>query len=66
MQTRLHVTASADTAVQALVSRVLARRVVEVRWGPEAADEFYLRNSPDIRAAQGYWDRAPALLSPPR
>lgn len=66
VQTRLHVTAAADTAVQALVSRVLARRAVEVRWGPEAADEFYLHNSPDIRAAQGYWDRAPALLSSPR
>ena len=66
IQTRLHVTATPDTALQSRIDRALAYRVAEVRWGPEAADQFFFHNSPDIRAAQGYWDRAPALLAAPR
>jgi hypothetical protein len=45
------------------LGRILAYRVAEVRWGSDAADEFRLRNDPDVRAAMRYWDRLPTLLS---
>jgi hypothetical protein len=66
VKNRLHVATAPDSAQQRLVSRFLARRVAEVRWGPEAADEFYLHNSEDIQTAQGWWDRARGLLVKPQ
>jgi hypothetical protein len=44
------------------LGRILAHRVTEVRWGPDAGDEFLVRNDPDIQAAMGYWDRLGSLL----
>jgi hypothetical protein len=33
------------------MARILAERVAEVLWGPEAAQEFTVENDRDIRAA---------------
>lgn len=63
VRSRLGVQATPDSAVAARLGSTLAYRVAEVRWGPEAADEFALRNDPDVRAAMHYWHRLPALLS---
>ena len=41
-------------------------RVAEVRWGPDARDEFLVGNDPDIRAAADYFRRLPELLSGPK
>jgi hypothetical protein len=37
-----------------------------VRWGPDARDEFLVRNDPDVRAAADYFRRLPELLSGPK
>jgi hypothetical protein len=50
----------------ARIGRNLALRVAEVRWGPDARDEFLVRNDPDIRAAADYFRRLPELLSGPK
>ena len=52
----------ADTAVERVVARVLASRIVEVKWGDTARDRFMLRNDPDIQAALTYFPRLPTLL----
>lgn len=62
VKTRLGVQAVPDSALTARLGRILAYRVTEVRWGPDAADEFLLRNDPDIRAAMGHWDRLNTFL----
>jgi carboxyl-terminal processing protease len=59
---RLGVAGDLEPALLARLGRILAHRAAEVRWGPEAADEFLVRNDPDIQAAMGYWDRLPSLL----
>jgi hypothetical protein len=62
VRNRLNLQAAPDSALAARLGRILAYRVAEVRWGPEAADEFALRNDPDIRAAMTHWDKLSALL----
>ncbi len=62
VKTRLGVQATPDSALSARLGRILAYRVTEVRWGPDSADEFVVRNDPDIRAAMGFWDRVSTLL----
>jgi carboxyl-terminal processing protease len=62
VRTRLGVQTAPDSALTARLGRILAYRVAEVRWGSDAADEFRLRNDPDVRAAMPYWDRLPTLL----
>ena len=59
---RLGVSAVPDSQLSGRLGRILAHRASEVRWGPEAGDEFTLHNDPDIRAAMGYWDRLTAIL----
>jgi carboxyl-terminal processing protease len=61
VQRSLH-TMPADTAVEKVVARVLASRIVEVKWGDAARDRFILRNDPDIQAALTYFPRLPTLL----
>ncbi len=62
---RLHVVAQVDSALEARLARGLAARAVEVRWGADAREEFSVRNSPDIRAALGYFPRLQQLLAAP-
>lgn len=47
----LNVRADPDAAVRQRLARILAYRVTEVRWGPEAAEAFRLANDPDVRLA---------------
>jgi hypothetical protein len=63
VHSRLQVTVEPDSALSARVGRILAYRVTEVRWGPEALDEMLLRNDPDIRAASNYTNRISEELS---
>ena len=60
---RLGITSIPDSLLAGRLGRILAHRAAEVRWGPDAGDEFALHNDPDLQAALGYWDRLPALLA---
>ena len=66
VRSRFHVAAQPDSMLAARIGRNLALRVAEVRWGPDARDEFLVRNDPDIRAAADYFRRLPELLSGPK
>jgi hypothetical protein len=66
VRSRFHVAARPDSLVAARIGRNLALRVAEVRWGPDARDEFLVRNDPDVRAAADYFRRLPELLSGPK
>jgi len=61
---RLGLEAQPDSTVGYWISRYLARRVVEVRWGPEARDRFAVANDGDIAAAVSYFPRLAELLKP--
>jgi hypothetical protein len=52
VRARLGVAAQPDSAVAARMARNLAARAVEVRWGPEAMEDFRLRHDPAIAAAR--------------
>jgi carboxyl-terminal processing protease len=58
----LHATAMPDSALSARLSRILALRATEVRWGVDAGADFLLRSDPDVRSAMGYWPRLDTLL----
>ncbi|HET7042379.1 MAG TPA: S41 family peptidase, partial [Gemmatimonadales bacterium] len=62
----LHTAARPDSAQAARISRLLALRVAEVRWGAEAGLAFALRNDPDLLVALTSFPRLPALLAPTR
>lgn len=62
----LNVPARMDGTQAQRIARMLALRVVEVRWGAEAATSFRLRNDADVRSALGLFSRLPALLAPVR
>lgn len=59
---RLGIAAAPEPGLLARLGRILAHRAAEVRWGPDAGDEFLVRNDPDIQGAMGYWDRLASLL----
>lgn len=65
VRTRLQVPAQTDSALDVRISRILAARVAEVRWGPDAYDELVVRSSPDVEAAIGYFPRLRQLLAAP-
>jgi carboxyl-terminal processing protease len=65
VRTRLRVPAQTDSALAVRLARILAARVAEVRWGPDAYDEFVARTSPDVQAAIGYFPRLRELLAGP-
>ncbi len=65
VRSRLHVAAVTDTAVAARMARILALRVAEVRWGPDAQTEFRLHNDPDVKASLPYFSQLPGLLAGP-
>ncbi len=58
----LGVTAEPDAALRARLGRILASRVAEVRWGPDAAEEFRLRTDPDLLLALEQFPRLGAAL----
>ncbi|MGH7538607.1 MAG: S41 family peptidase [Gemmatimonadales bacterium] len=62
VRTRLKVAAQTDSALDARLAFTLAARVAEVRWGPDARDEFVFRPP----AALDYFPRLDSLLAPPR
>ncbi|MGH9259895.1 MAG: hypothetical protein ACRD08_08370, partial [Acidimicrobiales bacterium] len=64
VRTRLGVAAPADSALEARLGRILAARAAEVRWGPDAREEFVVRNDAAIRAAVSRFPDLPALLAP--
>jgi carboxyl-terminal processing protease len=51
VRTRLYVSAPTDSLLEGRLARILAARVAEVRWGPDALEEFLVRNDPTIRTA---------------
>ncbi|HSR90469.1 MAG TPA: S41 family peptidase [Gemmatimonadales bacterium] len=63
VHSRLQITAEPDSALAARLGRILAYRVTEVRWGPDAVEEIALRNDPDLRAASNYTNRIGEELS---
>jgi len=65
VRTRLGVAATTDSALDHRLGRILAARVVDVRWGPDALEEFLVRNDPAIRVAVEQFPRLSQLLAPP-
>jgi len=61
----LQAAALPDQAQSARIARNLAYRVTEVRWGPEAGQQFILRNDLDYQAALATFPQLRALLAPP-
>lgn len=51
VRARLAVAAPTDSLLERRLARILAARVAEVRWGPEALEEFLVRNDNTIRVA---------------
>jgi carboxyl-terminal processing protease len=64
VRNRLHVAAQPDSALELRLARILAARAAQVRWGPDAYDEFLLRASADVQAAISYFPHLEALLAP--
>jgi len=62
VRARLKVAAQTDSALDARLAFNLAERVAEVRWGPDAREEFVFRP----QAALGHIGRLSGLLAPPR
>jgi carboxyl-terminal processing protease len=63
VRARFHVMAQPDSSTAVRIARNLALRVVEVRWGPDAREQFLVHNDPDIRAALAYFPRLPDFLA---
>ena len=61
----LGVAAQADSATERVVSRLLAARATEVRWGADALDEFLLRTDTTVQLALTSFPRLDALLATP-
>ncbi len=61
----LQAAAIPDAPQAARITRNLAYRVTEVRWGPDAGLQFLLKNDLDYRAAVATFPRLTALLAPP-
>lgn len=66
VRTRLGVTALTDSLLDQRLARILAVRVAEVRWGPDAREEFLIRNDRTIRVATDQFPRLYELLAPRR
>jgi len=61
---RLGVTAATDNLLERRLAATLALRVAEVRWGPDAREEFLLRNDGTIRVAIDQFAHLSELLTP--
>ena len=64
VRTRLGVVALTDSLLDQRLARILAVRVAEVRWGPDAREEFLIRNDRTIRVATEQFPRLLELLAP--
>ena len=53
-----------DSLLERRLARILAARAADVRWGPEAREEFIVRNDGTIRAAFERFPRLRELLAP--
>ena len=63
----LGVAAQTDSATERFLSRILAARAAEVRWGADAADEFLLRTDATVLVAASSFPKLRSLLAaPPR
>jgi carboxyl-terminal processing protease len=65
VRARLGVAAEADSAQRARLTRRLAARAAEVRWGAEARDELSLRHDPVVALALAQFPRLTQLLASP-
>lgn len=65
VRARLGVAAATDTMLDQRLARILAARAAEVRWGPDAREEFILRNDRTIRVAVEQFPRLRELLAAP-
>jgi carboxyl-terminal processing protease len=63
VRARFLIAAQPDSSTAERIARNLALRVAEVRWGPDAREQFLVHNDPDIRAALGYFRQLPDLLA---
>jgi carboxyl-terminal processing protease len=63
VRSRLGVAAVTDSLLERRLARILASRVAEVRWGPDAYEEFVLRNDGTIRVALERFPRLRELLA---
>jgi hypothetical protein len=66
VRSRFHVTADVDSTLEYQIAANLAREVADVRWGPDAAAEFSVSHSADVRAALAAFPRLPELLAAPK
>jgi carboxyl-terminal processing protease len=64
VRARLRVAAQTDSLLERRLARILAARAAEVRWGPDAREEFLVRNDGTIRAATERFSRLRELLAP--
>ena len=64
VRSRLGVAAVTDSLLEQRLARILAARVANVRWGPDAREEFIVRNDATIRAAFDRFSRLKELLAP--
>jgi len=64
VRSHLAVSAVTDSLLDARLARILATRVAEVRWGPDAREEFLLRNDRTVRVALEQFPRLSELLQP--
>jgi carboxyl-terminal processing protease len=62
---RLGVRGDPAPMLRSRIGRILGSRAAVARWGPEAGEEFLIRNDGDIRAALPLFARLPELLAPP-
>ncbi|HMJ57800.1 MAG TPA: S41 family peptidase [Gemmatimonadales bacterium] len=63
VRSRLGVAAVTDSLLEQRLARILAARTAEVRWGPDAREEFIVRNDATIRAAVERFPRLRELLA---
>ena len=66
VRTRLGVVAATDSLLDQRLARILAARAAEVRWGPDAREEFLIRNDRTIRVAMEQFSRLYELLASPK
>ncbi|HKA57108.1 MAG TPA: S41 family peptidase [Gemmatimonadales bacterium] len=66
VRAHLGVAAATDSLLDRRLARILAARTAEVRWGPEAREEFVIRNDRTIRVAVEQFPQLRELLSRPQ
>lgn len=62
---RLALRGDLPPALRSRLGRILGARAAMVRWGPDAGEDFLVRNDGDIRTALPLFARLPELLAAP-